>query len=718
MTTTSYTPDPARYWADEDTDKIASAVRYQWDRYQQRIKTEGRVAIWRIADLCYHGRSPDGGYSNAHAITFGGQDGEHAMLHIGQFRRHIQGQIGLATGQRPAIDVSAATNDAEAVASTQVARQVLEHDLDASGVERALVEAHTRAVLYSEGYLVQTWDPYAGALVGVDEVPMASMETDEGGIAPPDAEGTPGVLRIPVHEGGIRCEVRSPLDVARDLDADAMDGAPWYIVRTRRHRWELAARYPESDEIRRAILEAPGAPEDADRLHQGSRRASSGGDASDYVHVLTLYHMRTPALPSGRIVEIVEEAALPGDGPYVYEHCVVHADVPSGEIDRATGYADAWDMLAPQQALDAQVSAILTTADAGSVLTWVAPRGQAVDSRQLTTQLAVVEYDDNGTGQPPPRPAERFEVRQSDINVAEYWDTWLAKLSGQNKVVQGDPDANIKSGNFAALVASMAVRAIDGAASAYADLMRSVLTARVSLYRAFMEGERLVEIAGRDKSGHVRSFKASDLEGVRTVRVEIGSALMRTLHGKVELAQQMLAAYGPQVIGPARFFGLLETGRLDDLDATAIDKHKVIARRENDLFREGQGGRVMALVSDHHACHIAEHLEQLNDAGVRLDGDPQTITALAQHITQHAQLWPQTPPEILAATGQDPAPSTLMGPGPGGPPMGASGPGAPPDEPMMPEPDGPALTPTGGPLAPAEPAENPMTGAPALPGGM
>jgi hypothetical protein len=176
MTTTSYTPDPARYWADEDTDKIASAVRYQWDRYQQRIQTEGRVAIWRIADLCYHGRNPDGGVANARRIAFGGDNGASALIHLGAFRRHLQSQIGLVTGQRPAFDMSASTNDPESVASTTIARQLLEHDLDHEGLESALREAHTRAVLYSEGYIVQTWDPHMGEPVGTEDVPAALVD--------------------------------------------------------------------------------------------------------------------------------------------------------------------------------------------------------------------------------------------------------------------------------------------------------------------------------------------------------------------------------------------------------------------------------------------------------------------------------------------------------------------------------------------------------------
>ena len=318
--TDKYKPSSDRYWASEEPDMIAPAIATKFNEYQQRIREEGRVALWQTADRCYHGRNPDGGYSNAHAITFGGEEGELAQLHIGAFRRHVNGQIGLATSDRPAFEVAAANNDPESVASTQVARQVLDYDLDDGELEVDLVATHTRAVLYGEGYLVQTWDPHLGEVVGVDTLAGDDVQDGEPGIVEGEpVEGAdpmqPQPLAVPVRAGDIRTDVRSPMDVARDLDLDRTDEAPWYIVRTRAHRWELAARYPENEEARRHILEAPSADAAEFQLQtKGARHgnASGAGRESDYVHLLTLYHPPSDALPQGRIAEVVDEHLLPG----------------------------------------------------------------------------------------------------------------------------------------------------------------------------------------------------------------------------------------------------------------------------------------------------------------------------------------------------------------------------------------------------------------------
>ncbi len=708
MSETTYQPSDHIYWAAEDPDRIADAVRAKFLEYIERVRRDGRLEMWRTADRCYHGRNPDGAsYSNAHAVTFGGTRGEVAQLHVGHFRQLVRSMHTLATQQRPAIEATAVSNDPEAISDTIVARQVLEYDLDEQGLEQALYATHERALVYAEGYAVQVWDFHAGEEIGTRQIGPDVVDASadglpgvEAGAEPmPMGEGDSGepmveagpMVDVPVREGEVRIDVRSPLDVARDLDLDRADEQPWYIVRTRVHRWELAARFPEDGEKRDAILDAVDAESDDATLWERTRGTKSV--ASDYVHVLSLYHPPSDALPQGRLVEVVGDVVL-FDGPYPYDHQVVHADIPSAELDRTTGYGDAWDMLAISQALDAVESGMLSVFDAGSLINFLAARGQKVDSRQLDTGMTVIEYDDNGLpGSKPPGLAERAEVRDSDFKLSEHYRQALEIISGINATTRGVAESEVKSGADRALIATMAVQANSAQQRSYANLVRSVLNGRLALYKAFAQGERLIEIAGRDKSGHVASFTAKTLESVRRVRVELGPADLRTVEGKMHLADNMLERYGPETITPDRYMALRMTGRLDDLD-NATAEHKVNARRENDMCREGRGDQLLALVSDNHAIHIAEHVRELNDPAIRFGGesDParaQQIATLTMHITQHAQLWATAAPEILAATGQAPAPSTLMGGPPGGAPMGAPAGGPPP----MPPGEGPPPAP-------------------------
>lgn len=710
MSETTYKASGHRYWAAEDPEHIGEAVQHKFDEYQRRLRDEGRDAIWRIADRCLHGRDGDGGYSNSVAISFGGEEGELAQIHVGHYRDLVRRMHTIATGERPTIELSAANNDPESVAETVIARQLIEYDLDEEDLEAALHEAHKRALVYSEGYVVQTWDYFGGELLGTRLVEPEAVDVSAPGIPGSEGDAAPlAPVEVPVYQGTIRTTVRSPMDVAHDLDRESVKGSPWFVVRTREHRWELAARFPESAEKRRAILDAPPAHDDAHPLWE--RKSSSTGSDSDYISVLTLYHVPTDAIPQGRQVVVVDETVL-FDDPYPEDHCVVHADIPSEELDRAAGYGETWDLLALSQALDGVESGMLTVYEQGALIRYKARKGQSVDVRQLSGFLELVEYDDDGVGGDGPRLMERAEVRESDHKLADHYRSSMEMLSGVNATVRGSAESEVKSGADRALIATMAVKANSAQQGAFAHLSRSVLNGRLALYRKHLQAPKLIERTGRDAAGHLAMVTAEQLSKVRRVKVELGPADLRTIEGKTALAKDMLEAYGPDVVTPARYQAIRATGRIDDF-LDPIEDHKILARRENDLFREGQGERVQAMLYHHHACHIREHANDLNNLELVMNPNRVAeIQARLAHIEAHVAQWQATPPEVLKATGQDPAPSSMMGGGP--PPMQGPAPG-----PMPPgmggEPPPPEAAADGGPVLPSLPTI-PGAQAPGVPG--
>lgn len=704
-----YSPSDHRYWASETPERIADAVRFRFSDYQERIRTNGRLEMWRTADLCYHGRNPDGGYANAHRITFAGKSGEVAQLHMGHFRQIVESQLTIATEQRPAIECTATSNDPEAVSETVVARQVLEYDLDEGELEDHFHKAHELALVTSEGYIVQDWDFNSGELAGVQEIPPEVVDASTEGI--PGAEGDDGKeqaatagIEMPVREGEVRTRVRHPVDVARDLDRDETAASPWYIVRFRVHRWELAARFPEDAEKRDAILDAPGAPSDEHGLW---RNEDKGGEDSDYVSLLVLYHPASDALSQGRIVECLQSGGkFLFDDPYPYDHMVVHSDIPSSELRKAHGYGASWDMLAPSQALDSVESGILNVADARALVRWKARKGESVTPKTLDEGMSIYEYDhQNDPNSRGPELMDRPEVEQSDFALAEHYERVLQKLSGISGTIRGEAESEIKSGADRALVATMAVRANSKHQRALAKLMRSVLNARVKLYKLFAHNERMIELSGRDKSGHIASFSSQTLSRVRRVRVELGPADLRTVEGKIAIADKMLEMYGPMVITPDRYMMLRNVGRLDDLDDN-IAEHKTHARRENDAV--AQNKPITAMLFHHHACHIREHVRKLLDLELAppSDGVMQQITVLLEHITEHDTQWQGAPLGLLKATGQEPHPMAAMGP-----PME----GAPPANDNMPAPPMPANDNLGKPVPGGEPPIDAGPNGPNLP---
>ncbi len=687
-----------RYWAAESREQIGALVVARFERYWREVDGRGLVDMWRKNARAYYGQDPTGDYANSAVVTFGGEQGELALLHSPDYRQLVKSMHTLATAQRPGIEVTATSDDPEALSQTITARQILDYDLDegAGGLEEAFLHTHERALVFAEGYLVDEWDPMRGEELGVEEVPEVAEE---------DGEIRPPTLRV-VRSGEPRARYKSPTDVARDLDAERVSDHRWYVIRDRVHRWEMIADYPE------AAATIAAAPNARDSEYQLWRRSEASGEGpSDYVEAFTLYHLPTTALPNGRYVRTIEGAVLE-DHDLASPHLPVHADIPSEEMDEAVGYGDSWDLIALQQALNSVEGAMLTVHDAGSVPNWISKRGQSVDVRMLEGSLRLVEYDDDGTGGAPPGPMDMPSIQEMSFKLAEHYTQKMQVASGINSVVRGDPDANVKSGAYAALVASMAVQANSAQQRAYARLMRSVLNGRLKLYQLNATEPRLIEIVGSASVGHVRSFTHDDLDAVRRVRVELASPVLRTVQGKTEHAKLMLEMYGPVVITPDRFMALQQTGRMDSI-YNAEATHEVNAKRENSAMRRGEPAPV--LVCDHHAIHIREHLREIDDPAVRMDPAKEALrAAILGHVQQHAEMWAGAPPELLSATGQEPAPG---GPPPG-PPGAPQGPAAapvdagPPVEAVAPGAGGvvPGEAPPGMPSLPT----NPATGQPAI----
>lgn len=672
-----------RYWASVERERIGAVTTARFRSFQEAMKSRGQREMWRRSHRAYYGQNPNGGYANSASVEFGGEQGELALIHMPEYRQLVQSMHTLATSQRPAIEATATTNDPEAQSQTIVARQVLEYDLDQGGLEQALIGAHERALIYAEGYIVDEWDFDDGDLVAMEEAEPSSA---------PDAEPESQPLERPVYSGAPRARVKSPIDVARDHTAESLRDCRWYIVRDRVNRYELAARYPEHA---KRILGAPDACADEDLLFSGSEDSGSSGD---YIHMLTLYHLPTPALPRGRYVWVIDEAAIL-DVPYPYDHMVVHADMPGEELDTPMGYSAAWDLLALQEALDSIESNLLTTADVGGVPSWVARKGQNVDARMIEG-LRIVEYDGE-PGDRPPGLAERPTLDRGQIELAERYRAEMQLVSGINAVVRGDA-AEGKSGAHAALIASMAVQANSGQQRAYAGLLRSVFNGRIRLYQRYATEPRLIELTGRDSVGHVQEFTRDDLRSVRRIRVELANPYLRTVQGRKETADRLVDLYGPDVITPDRYLLFQQTGRLDDLD-NREQTHKVNARRESDQFRDvaesfppdpaqaqeaamqaAASGRVpKVMVNDHHPIHIREHLAALDDPAIRLDPAKEGYRAIVlSHVLAHIEAWESAPPSLLSALGIPPPPLPPEPPM-GGAPMGPDGPM--PEGPMGPE---------------------------------
>ena len=89
-----------RYWAAESREQIGALVVARFERYWREVDGRGLVDMWRKNARAYYGQDPTGDYANSAVVTFGGEQGELALLHSPDYRQLVKSMHTLATAQR------------------------------------------------------------------------------------------------------------------------------------------------------------------------------------------------------------------------------------------------------------------------------------------------------------------------------------------------------------------------------------------------------------------------------------------------------------------------------------------------------------------------------------------------------------------------------------------------------------------------------------------
>jgi len=307
------------------------------------------------------------------------------------------------------------------------------------------------------------------------------------------------------------------------------------------------------------------------------------------------------------------------------------------------------------------------------------PNGANIGVTQLAGGLNVINYDPKN-GKP-----EGLNLTNTPPEIFNFMDM-LSKLgemlSGINSVTRGQPETNLKSGAALALVQSMAIQFASGLQQTYAQLLENLGTGVVNLLKDFAKTPRMAAIAGKSKRTYMREFSGKDLANINRVQVDMGNPLARTTAGKVQIAQDLLAA--GMIQDPDQYLMVLTTGRLEPL-IEGKQAEIMLVRSENEKLAEGQPAQAVA--TDNHKFHISEHKSVIASPEARQN--PGVIQAALTHIQEHIQLLRTTDPGLLVVLGQQPI-APVMPPGmptgaPPGPAPAGGGPAGPADV-MNPEP--------------------------------
>lgn len=639
------------YWATLPSDELIPVLSEKVDDYRRYVRTSGLLQLWQRSYFMYYRSLNRGG-----ALVKTGELGEFKTINVNHYRNLLQHILIMATSSRPAFQPRATNADSKSLGQAKLAKDLLDFYMREHHLENFLKQTAEYALIFGEGFLKTEWNVSGGDV----------YDTDDNG--------------APIYNGDLRFESFTPLEVIRDFTKIKAERNQWYVLETRRNKWDLIAKYAKfpGQPTEEQLAADPEAGErwaqlaaNSENLKQEILAASTDSDNQDLdafrftwingydtddIFVYEFYHEPTEALPQGRMIYYVSDEVILFDGPLPPPTKLpLERMVPSELTGTVFGHTPGYDLLPIQEALDNLNSIVLTNQETFGVQCITIPSGANIATAELRKGLNVITYDGNQPNKP-----EALNLTSTPGEIFNYMtilERTMETISGINSVARGNPETALKSGVALALVQSMAIQFNSQFQQSYAILCEGAGTRIIELLKGYAQVPHVVAIAGDANRYQVREFNAKDIAGVARVTVDMGNALTKTTAGKVELAEN-LTKLG-LIKAPEQYITVMETGNLDPLIEGPFAENNLI-RRENETLRNIQDYiqqnklppdyTVPVMVTDAHKQHIMEHRCVLNSPDARQD--PTVIKATLLHLEEHIQALKSVDPALLSLLGE------------------------------------------------------------------
>lgn len=530
----------SKYFATLEGQELVTALKGRWKQWTDYALASGFAYLWRRSQAGLYGMG-ERGYSalelNKHGAQ--GQLTKIRLNHYGNLGQHF---YSLLMGDGIAFDPMAGGEKWQDDESARKARGLLDNWLS-EGMEAALHEAETYGTFCGMGWTATDWDAHKGEPV-IPDVEEA---------APPVEGAPPSEPPKPVMSGAIRRNAYAPWQVAFDPDVRRPTEVEWVILKRHVNRWALAERFPEH---REKIIGAGNNTSEAVEF-RGAWVPNNIRESRDRLALFEFRHEDNEACPGGRQVLYLEGLNEPLMADVLpFSSICVRRFAPMDIADSAFGFTPLWWLLAPQQAVDMLKSIDVSQHRAFGTPIIMAPMGSNVSYQSLRTGQAIVEY----TPGLKPELASFNGATETSGKLANDYVGEMETLIGVNSVNRGNPQASLESGSSLALVQATAVQFVKPFDKKKRTFEEGVAEDHLAIFTAFATTPREVPIAGQGGIQRAEQISGEDVAGVGKVRVVGGNPLMRTLAGKVQVADNMVKM--GLIKDAAAYLRVLETGDL------------------------------------------------------------------------------------------------------------------------------------------------------------
>lgn len=527
----------------------------------------------------YHGLNFDRGYNNTE-VRIGGEEGELRLVQINEFRANLQLLKTYITEGDIEWDALATGDGAAALSAAKKTNKLLdgavqspEHDID-----QVLNQATEDSLVMTAGYAWNLWDRTIGEAKSVSY------------------NGGKETLNYP---GGIRCINPTLFDVAFDFTKRVFKESQWVECRRQENRWDLAAEFPR---LKKEILSIENDHLDRKYLKFDFRVASEEVTTRDHRWVHYFYHEPCPSLPTGRFLRRLNFLKLEGEMRLPDGHIPIARVVPAQFMLTPFGFTNAFSAQAPQELLNAVASTIATNQNAlGPSKIWKKP-GEPLNRAQLEAGITLLECETK------PEVLNLLHTPKEVYDSIEMYTNQIGRAIGTNETARGNPESNIKAAAALAFTEQRVTQAASDLVKNRRRFLADFATSFVKVYAHRMaENEsRSIDVrSGEMDRTKTVQFTKEELLQIKSVAVIPGNPAMRTLAGRIQVAEILLER---QAVSPDEFVTVLKTGKLDKL-TEAEDNQLQLIHEENEDIYEGQANHV-ARPDHNHMLHIRRHLAQ------------------------------------------------------------------------------------------------------------
>lgn len=593
----------SQYWASFDQAELLGTLNDKIDDYKNYLLKSGKLSLWRALWTQY--------YKNERKIglSVGGDRGQYKLICVNHFYSIINALISIVNQQRPAPEAFAINDDAKSMGQQQLAVGILDYYNKQYGLENTFRDATQIGLIFGEAFVSEQWDAALGKPV----------EADESGTSL-------------VKEGDIVVSIYNPMDVVRDYTRTDNNN-DWYILRRYVNKWDLISKRPDlKDKISGLSI-----PSDLQRFRFG-HLIDVGGANDDLVPEYTFVHKKTAALPTGRITVFVEDAVVL-DAELPYDDIPLKRLSPDNVISNNFGTSIAPKLYELQTTYDKLCSTVVTNQATFGVQSVQIPLGMAVKVEELVDGLNAIRA--NGDIKPLQLTATPAEI----FNFIEKLEMAMEKISGINATLRGNPPPNLESGTALAFVQAQALVVNSSLQQSYVKLVEDCYTSIINILKTYANTKRMITIAGKSKKMYQKFFTKDDISNISRVQVNIGSPLMKSLAGRVQVADNLLNKDMIKI--KEEYISLIETGQSDSLVESEMSQLMLVRQENEDL---SNGVEVPVTAFDNHPLHMLEHATVFSSPEARRD--PKILTVAMAHMQEHMKVWKdwsQTDPQMLAA---------------------------------------------------------------------